>query len=91
MKEEITAQYIYDNYADKLGLVETKVIESLGWTVKQAEEEGLVIKENYHFNKLFIVSKIYVRKGRKNGKRNHRKIKKNNKTLWDKQSTCQTK
>lgn len=49
-KDNLTASFIFDNYADSEGLVSLKILKKLGWSKQKAKDEGLIIKEEFHSN-----------------------------------------
>lgn len=63
----ITAIYLFNHYADCRGLISKSVLDKHGWTVQQAENEGLVIKEKYNLHQ-YIVTTEARRRRRKNAK-----------------------
>jgi hypothetical protein len=60
------AVYLFNKYADCRGLVKVKDIIDEGFTIEEAEEQGIVIKENVRKYSNRIVSdksvKVYERK-----------------------------
>lgn len=60
------AIYIFNKYADCRGLVKSKDIINEGFTIEEAEEQGIVLKENVSKYSNRIVSdksvKVYERK-----------------------------
>lgn len=45
---KLTAEQLWEKYADADGLISLKILEKYGWTQRQAEQEGLLIKETFH-------------------------------------------
>ena len=47
----MTASQIFSKYGDKNGFISRADLELTGWTVAQAEEEGLIIKEKVYIER----------------------------------------
>ncbi len=45
----MTAVGIYERFADKQGLISLSDLAKVGWTKDRAENEGLVIKEDFYY------------------------------------------
>lgn len=43
----MTANAIYKKYADKDGLVSIQDLQKEGWSIIEAEREGIIIKETF--------------------------------------------
>ncbi|WP_304393387.1 hypothetical protein [uncultured Clostridium sp.] len=44
----MTASAIFTKFADKNGLVSIKDLMKVGWTKSMAEDEGIIIKEDFY-------------------------------------------
>lgn len=44
----MTASAIFTKFADKNGLVSIKDLMKVGWTKAMAEDEGIIIKEDFY-------------------------------------------
>lgn len=45
---QMTASAIFTKFADKNGLVSIKDLMKVGWTKAMAEDEGIIIKEDFY-------------------------------------------
>lgn len=59
------AVYLFNKYADARGLISQKYILAEGFTINEAEEEGLVIKEKIPKYSNRIISEKMKNKGNK--------------------------
>lgn len=62
---KITAVYLFNRYADERGLVSIVDILENGWTEKQAENEGLIIKEKFKYDYIVTSAKKHEIKGKR--------------------------
>lgn len=46
----MSATVVFDKYADRNGFIDLNVLKEIGWSKAKAEEEGLILREEYRYN-----------------------------------------
>lgn len=47
---KMSAAVVFDKYADRNGFIDLNVLKEIGWSKAKAEEEGLILREEYRYN-----------------------------------------
>ena len=59
----ISAAVVFDKYADKNGFINLSVLKEIGWSKAKAEEEGLIIREDYKYTGGEEIERKYKKRG----------------------------
>ena len=89
--KQVTAQYLYDKYADKNGLISRTILDLYGWSDKDAEKAGLVIREKYRKQPHVGDRKPYEYKEGNKRDEQKRETKSNNKVFHTKNAVNKAK
>lgn len=59
----MSAAAVFDKYADNNGFISLEVLKEIGWSKAKAEDEGLIIRENYKYNGGEEIERKYKKRG----------------------------